>query len=74
MKIREELAAFTTALRDSYESSRTTIKARLSANALIRNREYAFAIYPEELLRNFLMPLSELSLSELSAVSKKAQD
>ena len=39
-----------------YEADRDRIQARLSANALIRNREFSFVLYPEALLREFLLP------------------
>ena len=59
--IRTELHSFTESLRTEYESTRATVRAQLSANSLIGNREYAFVLYPEEQVRQFLAPLSDPS-------------
>lgn len=56
--IRTELRSLTKSLRAEYEARRATIRSQLSANTLIRNREYAFILYPEEHVRQFLMPLA----------------
>ncbi len=58
-QIRSELQALTGSIRADYESERTAIQAQLSANSLIRNREYSFVLHPEEQARQFLLPLSE---------------
>jgi hypothetical protein len=57
--IRAALQVHTGALRAEYEAARATIRAQLAANALVRNREYAFVLYPEEQVREFLTPLSQ---------------
>ena len=57
-EIRAALQLRTEAVRTEYESSRATLRSQLSSNALVRNREYAFGLYPEEQLRQFLTPLS----------------
>ena len=57
-EIRVALQKQTDAVRTDYESTRADIRAKLSANALVTNREYAFALYPENQLRQFLLPLS----------------
>lgn len=62
-EIRAKLMAHTAAIRARYESSRATIQSQLSANAMIRNREYAFVLYPDNLVRDFLTPLSTMSLN-----------
>ena len=56
--IRVALQKQTDAIRTGYESTRADIRAQLSANALVTNREYAFALYPENQLRQFLLPLA----------------
>ncbi len=57
-EIRVALQKQTDAVRTDYETTRADIRAQLSANALVTNREYAFALYPESQLRQFLLPLS----------------
>ncbi len=57
-EIRTALQKQADLVRSEYESTRTKVRARLSANALVRDREYAFALYPEHQLRQFLTPLS----------------
>ena len=59
-EIRLTLQKQTDAVRRDYESTRSEVAAQLSANALVTNREYAFALYPEKQLRPFLTPLSIL--------------
>ena len=56
--IRESLLAQTKPIRSAYESTRMALQSQLASNALIRNREYSFALYPEELVRQFLNPLA----------------
>jgi len=48
-------------VRAEYESRRSQIRARLTANSLIRNREYSFVLYPEEQVRQFLTPLAQVA-------------
>ena len=57
-EIRTALQKQADLVRSEYESTRTKVRARLSANALVHDREYAFALYPEHQLRQFLTPLS----------------
>jgi hypothetical protein len=58
-EIRTRLLTFTGSLQNSYESERKAILSRLAANALLRNREFSFVLFPEEQVRQFLMSLSE---------------
>ncbi|MEI8020143.1 MAG: hypothetical protein WCH39_18205, partial [Schlesneria sp.] len=57
-EIRVALQKKTDVVRSGYESTRAKIRAQLSANTLVRDREYAFALYPEHQLRQFLTPLT----------------
>ncbi len=57
-EIRGQLRFYTGTVRAVYEVERAKIQAQLSANTLIRNREYAFVLYPEEQVRQFLLPLA----------------
>lgn len=61
-EIRKELSSQTAAVRSRYELSRSTLQAQRTANSLIRNREYSFVLYPENLVREFLLPLSAPSV------------
>lgn len=63
-EIRDKLRSYTGAVRVDYESIRAGLQAQLSANSLIRNREYSFVLYPEEVVRQFLSPLAEPSTAE----------
>lgn len=58
-EIRLKLLELSGPLRSSYEAERKSILGQLSANHLIRNREYSFALFPEQQVRDFLMPLAE---------------
>jgi hypothetical protein len=58
-EIRASLQAQTSTIRKEYELARSKIRAQLSTNRLVRNREYPFVLYPEQLLRDFLTPLSQ---------------
>lgn len=60
--IRSLLQSYAAGVRAEYEATRAMIRARLSANTLIRNREFAFVLYPEELVKQFLVPLAESSV------------
>ena len=57
-EIRVALQKHTEVVRSGYEATRAKVRAQLSANALVRDREYAFALHPENQLRQFLTPLS----------------
>ena len=57
-EIRLALQKQANVVRSGYESTRAEIRAQLSANAYVRDREYAFALHPENQLRQFLTPLS----------------
>ncbi len=57
-EIRLTLQKQADAVRTDYQSTRAKILAQMSANAVVRNREYSFALYPETQLRQFLTPLS----------------
>lgn len=57
-EIRATLVQHVRPIQADYESRRTTLRAQLTANSLIRNREFAFVLYPEDLVYDFLVPLS----------------
>ena len=57
--IRSELRSHVATVRAEYEAARATIRSRLSANSSIRNREFSFVLYPEEQVKEFLLPLAE---------------
>jgi hypothetical protein len=59
-EIRATLQKQTDSVRSVYETTRAEVRAQLAANVLVRNREYAFALYPEKQLRQFLTPLSKV--------------
>ena len=59
-EIRAALAQYVKPVQTEYEHKRVTVRAQLNANSLIRNREFAFVLYPEELVRDFLVPLSRV--------------
>ena len=56
-EIRAEIQTHTSDQGFAYESQRSTIQSQLSGNELLKNREFSFALYPEELVREFLVPL-----------------
>ena len=58
-EIRAELRSQAESIRQKYELERAKIRSQLAANAVIRNREFPFLLYPEPLLRQFLTPLAE---------------
>ena len=58
-EIRAALQQQSQSIRNEYESLRSQIRSQLATNTHVRNREYAFAFYPEEPLRQFLTPLSD---------------
>ena len=47
-------------VRSDYQATRAQIRAQLSTNSFVTNREYAFGLFPENELRQFLVPLSNL--------------
>lgn len=57
--IRAELQSHVVTVRAEYEATRAAIRSRLSTNSSIRNREFAFVLYPEEQVKEFLLPLAE---------------
>ena len=57
-EIRNKLRGLTETIRQELEDERATIKSQLATNALVRNREYSFGLYPESVLRQFLSPLA----------------
>ena len=59
-EIRAALSQYVKPIQTEYEHKRATVRAQLTANSLIRNREFAFVLYPEELVRDFLVPLSRV--------------
>ena len=59
LEIRGQLLAKTHEVRDRYENRRTTILTELNANKLLKNRDYSFLLYPEQLVHDFLMPLAD---------------
>jgi hypothetical protein len=58
--IRVSLQKQANAIRLDYESTCAKIRAQLSANSFVRDREYAFVLYPENLVRKFLTRLSNV--------------
>lgn len=59
MEIRSALLSYAEQTRAGYDQTRESVRAQLAANSLVRNREYAFVLYPEDQLREFLKPLAE---------------
>jgi hypothetical protein len=72
-EIRAKLQSYTGTVRARYETARAKIQSQLAANSLIRNREYAFVLYPEDLVRQFLTPLAASSF-ESSAISSSRRE
>lgn len=58
-EIRTDLSRHVKPIQSEYEQQRTTVQSQLMANSLIRNREFAFVLYPQDSVRNFLVPLSQ---------------
>jgi hypothetical protein len=73
-KIRAELQSYTGTIAAHYESERTRLETQLSANSLIRNREYSFVLYPEEHVRQFLVPLANTTFKRIGQDSKQPLD
>lgn len=57
-EIRTELFSRLEPMRQELNNERTDMLRQLAANELLRNREYSFALYPTDLLRDFLLPLA----------------
>ena len=57
-EIRSALLLHAEQTRSAYDQARLTLRSQLAANALVRNREYAFVLSPEDQLRQFLTPLA----------------
>ena len=57
-EIQSELKTYTKSIRKDYEELQAKLRSQLAANALVRNREYPFVLYPELQLQQFLAPLS----------------
>ncbi len=57
-EIRQALQKQADVVRAEYQSTRAKVRAQLSANSVVRNREYSFGLYPELQLRQFLTPLA----------------
>lgn len=57
--IRSSLRKHAEPIRQKYDASRRDLQNRLAANSLLKNREFAFALYPEQQVREFLLPLAE---------------
>ena len=53
--IRSSLQSHVQEIRQGYEAEQVRLKTELAANSLLRNREYPAALYPESLLKEFLM-------------------
>ena len=54
----EALAAWTADQRRSAEAELQGVQAMRRANTLLTNREFSFALYPEEKIRDFMMGIS----------------
>jgi hypothetical protein len=57
-EIGEQLAQFTSDLRRRIVADEAEVAQQLAANAILQNREFSFALYPEEKLRAFMTGLS----------------
>jgi hypothetical protein len=57
MEIRERLNRETAKSQELLESELQSVRQQLQANSILEDREFSFALYPEEKLRPFLMGL-----------------
>lgn len=57
-EIRSQLLLQAEQARAAYDETRAKLRSQLATNALVRNREYAFVLSPEDQLRQFLIPLA----------------
>ena len=73
-KIQADLQSYTGTVRAQYEAERFRIESQISANSLITNREYSFILYPEELVRQFLLPLSTMTFERIGEEPKPPLD
>ncbi len=56
-QLNQELGQFTSNARQQLETELTEAHAQLAADAVLRNREYAFCLYPEDKLTRFFARL-----------------
>ncbi len=59
--LNDQLAPFVDCLRTETTAQLGTLQADLAANAIFQNREWAFCVYPESTLRNFVNCIRPLS-------------
>ncbi|WP_010583873.1 hypothetical protein [Schlesneria paludicola] len=58
-EIRTDLGRETARILADYQRKRDDLQTQITANTLIKNREFSFVLYPEGVLRQFLQPFAE---------------